>query len=206
MQDPPTETPKLKRILGIIASNLAEEEIPFAAIGALALGIYGLPRHTSDLDLLTEVRFSDRVHGIMAHLGYTCIQKAEAFSQFDSEMGVLGRIDFMFVSTQDGKEMLVRCSRIEDDLWGSIRVVQPTDYVILKLMAIANDPERSGSDESDIAAVLRFCAANLLPDAFEPLQHDRLYRLSDRFGQRARIDKILQEVRRNQDRKDQFLL
>lgn len=206
MQDVPINTPKLAKILEIIASNLSDENIPFAAIGALALGIYGLPRHTSDIDLMVEGRFSDRINKVMRRLGYTCFQETEMFAQYDSELGMLGRIDFMFVSTQDGKEMLSGCIHIRDDLWGQVPVVQPTDYIALKLMSIANNPDRTGSDEADIVALLKGCREDMLPDAFEPLQEDRLNRLSEKFEQKQLIQKLLENVYRKDHHPDRFSL
>ena len=45
---------KLPRVLQIIGDSLKEANIPYALIGALALSYYGLPKYTSDIDLLTE--------------------------------------------------------------------------------------------------------------------------------------------------------
>ncbi len=45
---------KLTNILKIITDNLMQEQIPYSLIGSLALGLYGLPRFTADIDLLTE--------------------------------------------------------------------------------------------------------------------------------------------------------
>lgn len=72
-----------------------QEQIPYSLIGALALSLYGLPRFTADIDLLTKGRFWPQISPIMKKLGYTCYQKTASFAQFDSEMGVLGKIDFM---------------------------------------------------------------------------------------------------------------
>lgn len=185
------EKPKLTQIFERIASNLSDEEIPFAAIGAVALGIYGLPRYTADIDLLTENRFWDKIQTKMNQLGYTCFQKTDMFAQFDSEMGMLGRIDFMFVSTQDGRDLLNRRCSIQDDIYGHIQVVQPTDYIVLKLMAIANNPDRASGDEADIANILKSFREDMMSDNFEPLDQDRIIRFADKFDQRKRILMLL---------------
>ena len=36
-------------------------------------------------------------------IGIEFVQKTESFAQFDSELGVLGKIDFIFVNTPKGK-------------------------------------------------------------------------------------------------------
>ena len=67
----------------------------------MALGVYGLPRYTSDIDLLTEAVYWPKIASLMERLEYECYQKTDFFAQFDSEMGIYGKVDFMFVTTQD---------------------------------------------------------------------------------------------------------
>lgn len=190
------EKPKIAKIFDIIAQNLSDADMPFAAIGALALGVYGLPRHTSDIDLLTDGIHRDAIKEMMTRLGYTCYQDTDSFAQYDSDMGILGNIDFMFVSTADGKDILNRRIMVQDDLWGHISVVQPTDYIILKLMAISNNPERSLRDEADIIALINGFSENMLPDIFEELREDRLSYFAGLFGQKERVQKLLEHLHR----------
>lgn len=174
---------KLTNVLKIITDNLTQEQIPYSLIGALALSLYGLPRYTADIDLLTEGRYWSLISPIMERLGYTCYQKTGSFAQFDSELGVLGKIDFMFVNTPDGKDINERSIVVKDELMGSHPVIQPTDYIILKLMAIANNPERALKDEGDILAVMKLYKNNLIPKIFDSLNKERIYQFANRFGQ-----------------------
>lgn len=190
-----TTPEKLNKILTIITRNLTQNRILFAVIGAMALGIYGLPRFTADIDLITEGRFWTALQSIMKRLGYTCYQKTDTFAQFESEHGFLGYIDFMFVNTPDGRAILERRVEIEDELLGKYPVVQPTDYVILKMMAVANNPERSVKDEADIAAFINLLQNRQVPGDFEPLDMERIYLFADRFGQRTLIKKYLDRLR-----------
>lgn len=200
----PTE--KLNKVLEIIGRNLSQDKIPFAVIGAMALGVYGLPRFTSDIDLITEGRLWPKLLPIMEKLGYTCHQKTDTFAQFESELGAMGYIDFMFVSTSDGNAILGRRIVVEDDLFGKLPVVQPTDYIILKMMAIANNPDRSLMDEADIAAFVKLCQNRLLPDRFEPLDMERIYLFADRFGQRKLIEKYLDQASKDENEDGPFEL
>ena len=177
---------KLTNILNLVSENLAEKDIPYSLIGAFALSIYGLPKYTSDIDLLTEGRFWPLISSIMERLGYTCFQKTRSFAQFDSELGVYGKVDFMFTNTPEGRDILKRSTLIEDTLLGNHPVLQPTDYIILKLMAIANNPERGPKDEADIHDVLRLYKEGLIFSKFEPLNKDRIFLFAERFGQRDR--------------------
>lgn len=188
------ESKKLTNMLSIISDNLSQNQIPFCLIGAMALGIYGLPRYTSDIDLLTTDNCWPEIASIMERLGYECYQKTDAFAQFDSELGIYGKVDFMFVSTQDGRDMIKRSILLQDELFGKIPVIQPTDYIILKLMAISNNPDRSMRDESDLLGVFDLLKNNLLSKYFDIIDMDRIIFFADRFGQRKRIEKYLKDT------------
>ena len=130
----------------------------------------------------------------MGKLSYTCYQKTESFAQFDSEMGVLGKIDFMFVNTQEGKDILKRSIIAGDELFGMHPVVQPTDYIVLKLMAIANNPDRSQKDEGDILEVLNLYRSRLISENFESLNKKRIYLFAKKFGQKEKVQSYFDKV------------
>jgi hypothetical protein len=197
---------KLTNILNLISENLAEKDIPYALIGAFALTIYGLPKFTADIDLLTEGRFWPLISSIMERLGYTCFQKTRSFAQFDSELGVYGKVDFMFVNTPEGRDILKRSTLIEDALLGNHPVLQPTDYIILKLMAIANNPERGLKDEADILDVLRLYKEGLIISKFEPLNKDRIYFFAERFDQKDRVLSLFNKAEGGLDNTEQLEL
>ncbi len=199
-------TEKLNKVLEIISRNLTQNKIPFAVIGAIALGLYGLPRFTSDIDLIVEGRLWPPLDSIMERLGYSCYQKTDAFAQFESELGAMGYIDFMFVNTPDGVAILNRSIVVEDELLGKLPVVQPADYIILKMMAIANNPDRSIKDEADLSAFMQIYRNRLLPDYFEPLDRARIYLFADRFGQRKLIEKYLDRVSNDENEEGPFKL
>jgi hypothetical protein len=185
---------KLTHMLSIISGKLSQKQIPFCLIGAMALGVYGLPRFTSDIDLLSEAGQWPEILPIMQKLGYECCQKTDHFAQFDSELGVYGKVDFMLVSTQDGRDILGRSVRIREEIFGNIPVIQPSDYVILKLMAIANNPDRSAKDESDLSVLFALHKNHLLADCFEPLDLNLILMFADRFGQRKLVEKYLKDA------------
>ena len=197
---------KLPKVLEIITQNLIEKNIPYTLIGAFALNIYGLPKYTADIDLLTEGKFQSLISSFMEKLGYTCFQKSRSFAQFDSELGVYGKVDFMFVNTPDGKDVLRRSTLIEDALLGNHPVLQPTDYIILKLMAIANNPERETRDEADILDVLRLYNEGLISSKFEPLNKDRIGIFADRFGQKNRILSLFNKAKGDSSNTEQLVL
>lgn len=197
---------KLTSVLKLVAGNLKEEDVPYCLIGALALGIYGLPRFTADIDLLTEGRHWPLISSMMERLGYTCFQKTRSFAQFDSELGVMGKIDFMFVNTPDGKEILSRSVPFMDELLGEHPVIQPTDYIILKLMAVANNPERSGRDESDILDVLKLHEEGLIPEIFGKLDKGEIFFFAERFGHRQKTESLFNKISGGQNNQEKFEL
>ena len=187
------ESKKLTNMLSIISENLSQEQIPFCLIGAMALGVYGLPRYTSDIDLMTEAVCWPKIAPLMERLGYECYQKTDFFAQFDSEMGIYGKVDFMFVTTQEGRDIINRSVSIEDETFGKIPVIQPSDYVILKLMAMANNPDRITQDEADLSRLFDMLKKKLPPKNFDVLDMARILLFADRFGLRGLIERYLNE-------------
>ncbi len=186
--------PKLIKMTEIIAIRLSEERIPLVVIGAMALGSYGIPRFTADIDLLTERRCRAQIMLIMEQLGYKCVQDTDMFAKFDSEQGIYGYVDFMFVSTKEGQDIIKRFIDVKNELLGTFPVVQPSDYIILKFMAIANNRERMAGDESDIISVLKLYRDKKIPDIFEPLDRQRIIRFAERFRQEERMIRIFKNI------------
>lgn len=188
---------KLTNMLEIIGNQLTEKRIPYALIGSLALGFYGLPRYTSDIDILVPSDLGNRLLPVMEKLGYECFQKTDSFAQFDSELGVYGRVDVMFVQSDDGKKMLAQSIVMKDDILGGHPVLQPTDFVILKLMAMANSPERSPKDEADIISVLKLADKGVWPDGLDMIDMRKIRRFAERFGQMEKFDACVRAIEKS---------
>lgn len=197
---------KLPKLLQVIADNLTQKQIPYSLIGAFALSLYGLPKFTADIDLLTEGRFWPLISSIMERLGYRCFQQTKSFAQFDSELGVYGKVDFMFVNTPEGIDILKRSIVIKDELLGDHPVIQPTDYIILKLMAIANNLERCSKDEGDILDVLKLYRDGLIPGIFEKLDKAMILLFAERFGQMERVESLFGKTFGNANKPERFEL
>lgn len=174
-------TPKLKRILSILCGHLSEKRVPHAIIGAMALSLYGMPRFTADIDLLSDEMYRKTVLNAMKRLGYVCFQDAGPFAQFDSDLGVYGRVDFIFINTDEGRAILDRAIDIDEEVMGCVPVVQPTDYAVLKLMAIANNHDRKMRDMADLEILFRSVAAGFLDPLFQPINIIELQKFAARF-------------------------
>ena len=184
-------TPKLKHVLSIICTNLRDNKVPHALIGAMALSSYGMPRFSSDIDMLSVEQRREDVLDIMKKLGYECFQDAGSFAQFDSELGVYGKVDFMFVNTDEGRAMLERSRDFDDEVMGVVPVVQPTDYAVLKLMAIANNRDRMAHDMADLEVLFKAASEGLLNQAFDPVNIDPLQLYAERFQVLDHLKRLL---------------
>ncbi|MFP3982010.1 MAG: hypothetical protein ACLFUY_11475 [Desulfobacterales bacterium] len=184
-------SPKIRNVLSVLRRNLEAADIPHALIGAMALSFYGIPRYTADIDLLSDQRHKPVILSIMAELGFDCFQDTDAFAQFDSDLGAYGKIDFMFVATEDGRAILERAVLVEDELLGENPVVQPTDYAVLKLMSMANNPDRKNHDKADLDAMFRAAAAGLVGSAFDPVEIPPLRRFAERFQVSEELEALL---------------
>lgn len=198
--------PKLANVLAVITDSLKREKIPFGLIGAMARAVYGFPRYTSDIDLAAEGRHADRIRMILEKLGYRCFQMTRSFGQFDSEMGVLGKIDLLFLNTPEGIRMLESRATVQDDVFGEVEVIQPTDYIILKLMAIANNPDRTAGDEADILSVLKASENGQIRAEFQGIGRDRILKLAERFRQTERTERLLKTSAGKPKAKGMFFL
>jgi len=76
----------------------------------------------------------------------------------------------------------------------------------IKMMAIANNPERSIKDKADLSAFIQLFQNRLFPDYFEPLDMNRIYPFADRFGQRKLIEKYLDQTSKNEGENGSFKL
>jgi hypothetical protein len=181
-------------MLGIVTGQLDSRQIPFALIGAFALGLYGIPRYTADLDLLADHCDREKITGILEKLDFQCRHETDVFAQFDSELGIYGSVDCMFVRTEDGRDILGRRVYVNDSAMGTVPVVQPTDYIVLKLMAMANQPGRSAGDEADIRSVLECYRLDQIPSWCGPPDKERIEDFSGRFGQEKVVKRLFREI------------
>ncbi len=160
--------------------------IDFALIGGLALAAHGAARATADLDLLAEGERDADVHRILLGLGYECLHRTPDVANYAASGCVSGRVDFLFARRSYGKAMLARAAA-QPVLGVSLKVVDATDLVGLKVQASSNDRSRRHRDLADIQSLLR--AAREL-DLARMREYFRL------FDREKELDALLEEVRR----------
>jgi hypothetical protein len=147
----------LRRTLLRLARELEREQVPYAVVGAMALGGHGFARMTEDVDVLVTdeglARFRDRLVG----RGYTATH-AGATRQFrDAETGV--RIEFLVAGEfpGDGRPKAVAFpdpARVAAQVEDGVRFVDLEPLVELKLASGLSAPHRL-RDLADVQDLIR---------------------------------------------------
>jgi predicted nucleotidyltransferase len=150
----------LRSALIEIHTTLREAGIAHALIGGVALAAHGAARATVDLDLLADGARADDVDRILRERGYRCLHRSEHAANYASDEPARGRVDFLFARRAYGTGMLARAVSVRV-LGESIRVVDASDLIGLKVQASSNDPTRRHRDLADIEQLLRVAQVDL---------------------------------------------
>ncbi len=150
----------LRSVLLEIHGALAEAEIQHALIGGLALAAHGAARATIDLDLLADGDRADDVDRILRDKGYERLLRNEFVGNYLGPTPERGRVDFLFAKQARGRAILARAAA-RTILGASIRVVDASDLIGLKVQASSNDPSRRHQDLADIERLLAVAEVDL---------------------------------------------
>ena len=126
--------------LAMIVQELDAEGIPYALCGALALAVHGVPRATSDIDLIVPRDDAEAVRRATRRAGYVFEAlpmrfpsgiEVQRFSKIVDGRPLM--LDILW-ATDTLREILTRSQRVP---WaqGEIRVVSRPDLITLKLTA-----------------------------------------------------------------------
>lgn len=145
-----------KAVTKRLVSAFSEQGIPYALIGGYAVGLWGVPRGTVDMDFLVRRDDMAKVHGIMETLSYETVFASENVTQYVSPLATFGEIDFLHAFRPATLNMLTRA--VEKTLFSegvSIKVLLPEDLIGLKLQAFANTKTRERLDMYDIEMLMK---------------------------------------------------
>ena len=146
-----------KMVLEKLLAAFREQDIHYALIGGFALGAWGVPRGTVDIDFLVPHEDMEKVDVIMRGLGYECKYRSENVSQYLSPLKIFGEVDFLHAFRTHSLSMLQRAD--EKKLFNgtvSVRVLKMEDLIGLKLQGMVNDESRKPVDLSDIESLMAF--------------------------------------------------
>jgi hypothetical protein len=139
-----------------IARRLAEEGIPYALIGGMALVAHGFVRFTNDVDLLTTREGLDRIHERLVGRGYRPAFEGARKKLRDTQTG----IDVEFITTGefpgDGKPKAVVFPDPENasvDRDGR-RVIALPKLIELKLASGLSAEHRTHRDLGDVESII----------------------------------------------------
>jgi hypothetical protein len=144
-----------KTVLTKLLTAFQEHNIRYALMGGFAMGAWGAPRGTVDIDFLVHRNDMDKVDRIMEGLGYQCKYKTENVSQYLSPIRVFGEVDFLHAFRTPSLSMLERAE--EKQMFGgmvAVRVLKIEDLIGFKVQAIANNEARKAADMADIEALI----------------------------------------------------
>lgn len=144
-----------KLVLKELLNAFTEQNIRYALMGGFALGAWGVPRGTVDIDLLVHREDMEKVDRIMQGLGYECKYRSENVSQYISPLNIFGEVDFLHAFRTPSLGMLQRAegrALFSDNI--AIKVLKIEDLIGFKVQAIANNESRKAVDLQDIEALM----------------------------------------------------
>jgi len=171
-----------KTVTENLLSAFEAEEIRYALIGGFAMGAWGVPRSTVDMDFLIHKNDLQKVHSILTKMGYKCRYQTENVSQFVSSLKIFGEIDILHAFREISLGMLQRAEdkKIFNESM-TIKVLKVEDLIGLKVQAIANDPSRKPIDLPDIESLMKTYGATIDWSLIE--EYFALFDLNDLFSE-----------------------
>ncbi len=144
-----------KLVLGRLLGEFEARRIRYALMGGFALGLWGVPRATVDMDFLAAREDMGHVHEILSAMGYDRAHHSENVSQYTSPLAIFGEIDFVHAFRRVSLGMLSRAvSKPVFQGEHTIKVLVPEDIIGLKVQAMANNPSRKAGDLADIDSLM----------------------------------------------------
>ena len=144
-----------KQVTEKLLTAFNDEQARYALMGGLALGAWGIPRATVDIDFLVHRDDMQKVHNIMIELGYERHYHTENVSQYVSPLKAFGEVDFLHAFREISVGMLKRAE--DKKIFNgalTIKVLKIEDLIGLKIQAIANDEKREAIDLPDIKSLI----------------------------------------------------
>lgn len=179
----------IRTALALVVDALDPAERDWAVVGAVALGVHGVPRATLDLDLLVDKKALPRLDNALLGAGYELTHRWEESSHFAG--GGPGRcpVDVLHAHRPHSRRMLAEAE--PRDVGGlTAPVVRREDLIGLKLQGMVNDPERERTDAADIRRLLEVAVVG------PPLDGGRVRAYFELFGRAGLLDELAEGLER----------
>ncbi len=173
--------------LRAVSAQLDASGCRWAVIGGLAVGIYGAPRTTVDIDILIDGACAGRLEEMLGGLGYGLVYRWEESSHFAPTCAERCPLDFLHARRPHSLGMLARAHRValaEEGLL--VPVVEMEDLIGLKVQAMVNDPDRRRGELVGMREL--FEAAATLQ---RPVDMGRVREYFALFGEEKELQEIL---------------
>ncbi len=174
-----------KLVLEKLLTAFKEQNIRYALIGGFAMGAWGVPRATVDVDFLVLRDDVEKVDAIMRSLSYECKYRTENVSQYVSPLQVFGEVNFLHAFRSPSLSMLQRAE--DRKILGetmTVKVLKVEDLIGFKAQAIANNRKRTTTDLADIEALINAHRSNIDWSLIE--EYFVLFELNDMFKELRR--------------------
>lgn len=143
------------RVLKAVDSEFARQGIEWAAVGGVAVILYGVPRTTLDLDIAADGERQEEVLAWLDKIGYECLHSSRGFSNHVHPQSRWGRLDVIYLRDATRSALLNHCRRLAGPGGLSVPVVEAQHLIAMKAYSCKVDPGRRSQDLSDVRALAR---------------------------------------------------
>lgn len=147
-----------------LTARLDEEQIPYALIGGMAIGLHGYVRVTKDIDVLTTPEGLRRIHERLVGRGYVPAFAGARKRLRDTQTGILVDIITSGEYPGDGREKPIRYPDPSDSVEREgYRVLSLPRIIESKIVTGTTVEYRQLQDLGDVQAIIRELS---LPQSF----------------------------------------
>jgi hypothetical protein len=132
----------------------------FALVGGVALAVYGNPRLTLDLDIVTEAEAQEALVAWMEAAGYATLYRSSGFSNHQHASPDRGRVDFIYVRDETARKLFAGVEVVPGPAGKAVSVPRKEHLIAMKVQAMKNDPTRTLQDMSDVGYLLKLDGTN----------------------------------------------
>lgn len=144
-----------------VGSFLAQEGVPVAVVGGVALAAYGHSRMTLDLDLVTDARAQDAVVSFMEGRGFATLHRSSGYSNHLHPDPAHGRVDFVYVRGETARRLFDGVRSMPGPGGRTIAVPRPEHLIAMKVQAMRDAPDRTCQELVDIGHLVRLDGVDL---------------------------------------------
>jgi hypothetical protein len=141
-------------VLDRVDGFLTERGWRFALVGGVALAVYGNPRLTLDLDIVTEAEAQDVLVAWMERAGYKTLYRSSGFSNHLHPSTDWGRVDFIYVRDTTAAALFEGITVVPGPSGRLVPVPRKEHLIAMKVQAMKNDPTRALQEMADVGYLL----------------------------------------------------